>query len=70
LPEDLKFYRAIQRSGRAAEAYAPWVRKMGPSDRLAIESKYKPDLPPLEWKRAGDVWLGRLPRKEGNGARR
>jgi hypothetical protein len=37
---------------------------------LAIESKYKPDLPPLEWKRAGDVWLGRLPRKEGNGARR
>jgi hypothetical protein len=70
LPEDLKVYRAIQRSGRAAEAYAPWVRKMGPSDRLAIESKYKPDLPPLEWKRAGDVWLGRLPRKEGNGARR
>jgi hypothetical protein len=69
LPEDLKVYRAIQRSGRAAEAYEPWIKKMRPEDRFAIESRSEPVLPPLEWKRSGDYWLGRLPRKEANDGR-
>jgi hypothetical protein len=63
-PEDLKVYRAIRSSGRAPEAYAPWIKKMRPEDRLAVDRSFQPDLPPLEWKRAGNVWIGRLPRKE------
>jgi hypothetical protein len=69
LPEDLKVYRAIQRSGRAAEAYEPWIKKMRPEDRLAVEGPYQPDLPPLEWTRTGNVWIGRLPRIETRGGR-
>jgi hypothetical protein len=68
-PEDLKVYRAIQQNGRAAEAYEPWIKKMRPEDRFAIESLSEPVLPPLEWKRSGDYWIGRLPRKEAHGAR-
>jgi hypothetical protein len=63
LPENLKVYRAIQRSGHAAEAYEPWIKKMRPQDRFAVESPYEPTLPPLEWNRSGNYWLGRLPRK-------
>jgi hypothetical protein len=62
LPEDLQVYRAIQRSGHAAEAYEPWIKKMRPEDRLATQRSFQPELPPLEWKRVGDVWIGRLPR--------
>ena len=68
-PDDLKVYRAIQRSRRAPEAYEPWIKKMRPQDRLAVESPYQPALPSLEWKRAGNFWLGRLPRNEGRGVK-
>lgn len=62
LPEDLKIYRDIQRNGGAIEAFEPWVKKMRPPDRLAIEAPAEPVLAPLEWKRAaGNVWIGRLP---------
>jgi hypothetical protein len=67
LPEDLKVYRAIQRSRHAPEAYEPWLKKMRSEDRLAVESPYQPPLPSLEWKRAGDFWLGRLPRNAARG---
>ncbi len=60
LPEDLKVYRTIQRSGHDAEAYEPWIKKMRAEDRLAVESPYQPALPQLEWIRAGNVWIGRL----------
>jgi hypothetical protein len=70
LPEDLKVYRAIQRSGHAAEAYEPWIKRMHPEDRFAIESASQPDLPQLEWKHSANFWLGRLPRETGRGARR
>ena len=63
LPEDLKVYRAIQRNGRAPDAYEPWIKKMRPQDRLAVESPYQPALPALEWNRSGNFWIGRLPRK-------
>jgi hypothetical protein len=68
LPEDLKVYRAIQRNLGASEAYEPWIRKMRQEDRLVVERPVQPALPPLEWKRSGDFWIGRLPRKEANGA--
>jgi hypothetical protein len=60
-PDDLKIYRNIQRTGGAIEAYEPWVKKMRPQDRLEMDSQSEPNLPALEWKRAGgDVWIGRL----------
>jgi hypothetical protein len=69
LPEDLKVYRAIQQNSRAAESYEPWIKRMRPEDRFAIESLSEPVLPPLEWKRSGDYWIGRLPRKNAHSAR-
>jgi hypothetical protein len=69
LPEDLKIYRAIERSGGACEAYEPWIKKMRPEDRLAIQRTLQPALPSLEWKRSGDYWIGRLPRKAANRAK-
>jgi hypothetical protein len=69
LPEDLKIYRAIQRAGGACEAYEPWVKKMRAEDRLAIACSIQPPLPSLEWKRSGDYWIGRLPRKAATRAR-
>ena len=61
-PDDLKIYRDIQRSGGAVEAFQPWVNKMRPEDRLALEAPMEPVLAPLEWKRAvGSLWIGRLP---------
>jgi hypothetical protein len=60
--EDLKTFRQIQLSHFALEAYAPWIKKMRPIDRLEIDSPEQPAWPGLEWKRAaGYIWLGRLP---------
>lgn len=67
LPEDLKTYRAIQGSGHAPESYEPWIKKMRPEDRFAIEGPSHPALPSLEWNRLGNFWLGRLPRNEAKG---
>jgi len=64
LPEDLKVYRAIERSGQAPEAYEPWIKKLRPEDRLAVESTSRPALPQLEWNHSGNVWIGRLPEKK------
>jgi hypothetical protein len=65
-PGMLKAYRDIQRSGGSAAAYEPWVKKMRPQDRLAIESPSQPALPALEWKlAAGDIWIGRVPPAAG-----
>jgi hypothetical protein len=60
--DDLQIYRTIQRTAGAIEAYEPWVKKMRTQDRLEIESGSQPNLPTLEWKRAGgNIWIGRLP---------
>jgi hypothetical protein len=69
LPDDLKVYRDIQRRGHAAEAYEPWIKRMRPEDRFAIESQFEPNLPALEWKHSGDYWIGRLPQKTLKGVR-
>jgi hypothetical protein len=67
-PEDLKVYRSIQRNGRADEAFEPWIKKMRPEDRLVVQRSSPPGLTSLEWKHSGEVWIGRLPRKEAKGA--
>ena len=69
MPEDdLKILRTIQAADYLPSAYAPWVAKMKPADRIEIEdySDTPPNLPELEWKRAvGYIWIGRLPKHEG-----
>jgi hypothetical protein len=68
--EDLKVYRNIQRHNHAADTYGPWVKKMRPQDRLAVDSFTLPDMPELEWKRTtGDLWIGR-PRAAAGTSRR
>lgn len=60
--EDQKILRQIQLSRYAASEFEPWVRKMHPADRLAIQSSLQPAIPGLEWTNAvGNTWLGRLP---------
>lgn len=59
--EDRRTYRAIQETGRPS-AYEPWIRKMGPADRLVLYRSAQPPLPQLEWKQAAPgVWIGRKP---------
>jgi len=59
-PEDLEVYRAV-RTGRTAEAFAPWIRKMKPPDRLILLSTRQPAIQELEWSHAGGgIWSGRL----------
>lgn len=60
LPEDLKVYREIHRRNGADDTYEPWIKKMRPEDRLVVDRTFQPNFPGLEWKRAGDVWIGRL----------
>lgn len=60
-PDDLKVFRKIQRTGGADDAYLPWIEKMRPQDRIAVERSFQPKIDQLEWKRAGDWWIGRKP---------
>ena len=62
--DDLKIFRNIQWNQYAWEAYRPWVQKMRLQDRLEISENVEPILAPLEWHNAGgNIWIGRLPRK-------
>jgi hypothetical protein len=61
--EDLKIYRAIHRNGGALESYEPWIKKMRPQDRLALDRSSQPALPELEWNRCGNFGIGRLPQR-------
>ncbi len=61
-PDDLKILRQIQWSRFAWDAYIPWVNKMRPEDRLEISGGPRPVMPPLEFVKAGDAWIGRLPK--------
>lgn len=65
--KDFDTYRNIQRMGFACTAFAPWVKKMKPQDRLIILNppNQKPDIPELEWHNIPDIiWVGRLPRMQ------
>jgi hypothetical protein len=64
--EDLDILRRIQWNDGAYQAYAPWVRKMRPEDRLVLDTGpgNQPRIDGLEWTYAvTNVWIGRLPRK-------
>ena len=68
--EDLRIYRNIQWNYGAWKAYAPWVAKMRPPDRMILETGYNhpPGIEGLEWHYAAtDTWVGRLPRPQRTG---
>jgi hypothetical protein len=63
-PEDFKVYHSIHWNRGDAKAYAPWVAKMKPADRLVIRNGRgdPPNLPRLEWNYGvTGIWIGRLP---------
>jgi len=63
--DDLATFRDIQRRKGADAAYLPWIRKMGPRDRLVLTRGRDdpPKLPMLEWASPqSGLWIGRLPR--------
>jgi len=63
--EDLRIWHAIQWNRGTNPAFAPWVNKMKPADRLILERGSLPGIPGLEWANpAVDVWVGRLPRNQ------
>jgi len=65
--DDLRIYRAIQRTNGSIAAYQSWIDKMRPSDRmvLVLEGNQKPFVPNLEWRLMNvNKWIGRLPRKD------
>jgi hypothetical protein len=69
LPENLAVLRQAQWNFGDARAYAPWVKKMRPEDRMIIHVTHgaAPNLPGLEWNYAAtELWIGRLPRPANN----
>ncbi|MFH1790637.1 MAG: hypothetical protein ABH885_01465 [Candidatus Omnitrophota bacterium] len=66
--EDLAVYDNIHWNNGSEKAYAPWVAKMRPNDRLALRGGTggAPDIPELEWKYiVTGIWIGR-PRNTRN----
>jgi hypothetical protein len=67
-PEDLAVLRKVQWNFGNVRAYEPWIKKMGPKDRLVLRASWLgpgiPNIPELEWHYAvNDLWVGRLPQK-------
>ncbi len=62
--EDLQIWRRIQWNEGAYSAFAPWVAKMKPADRLILSRDGSvPNIGGLEWASpARNIWVGRLPR--------
>lgn len=61
---DFKVYHQIMWNYGDAKAYAPWVEKMRPPDRLVIRGPGggPPNIPQLEWKYGvSGIWIGRVP---------
>ena len=69
--EDFETYHKILWNNGDPTAYAPWVRKMKPADRLVIRSGRgnPPMIPQLEWNYGvTGLWIGRLPGPRPAGA--
>ena len=69
--DDFDTYHKILWNFGDAKAYAPWVAKMKPADRLVIRGSgsQRPNIPQLEWNYGvTDIWIGRLPRPGMNSA--
>jgi hypothetical protein len=63
--DDFKTYQQIFLSNGDAKAYAPWVKKMQPADRLVLRGgkNEHPNIPELEWNYGvSGIWIGRTPR--------
>jgi hypothetical protein len=63
--EDFATYHSILWNDGDAKAYAPWVNKMKPADRLVIRGNgnERPNIPQLEWDYGvSGIWIGRTPR--------
>ena len=64
-PDDFATYHSIHWNYGDAKAYAPWVNKMKPADRLVIRGNgnERPNIPQLEWNYGvSGIWIGRTPR--------
>jgi hypothetical protein len=62
--EDFNVYHSVMWNNGDGKAYAPWVRKMRPQDRLVVRGvgTGQPDIPGLDWYYGvSGVWLGRVP---------
>lgn len=69
--DDFEVYHSIKWNMGDAKAYAPWVSKMTPADRLVIRGGRgeAPNIPQLEWDYGvSGIWIGRTPRPDSNGA--
>lgn len=69
--EDFEVYHRVLWNQGDAKAYAPWVEKMQPADRLVIRGGRgaPPGIPQLEWNYSGvGIWVGRTPRPPPAGA--
>jgi hypothetical protein len=65
--EDFETYKSIIWNNGDAKAYAPWVNKMKPADRLVIHGNgnERPNIPQLEWDYGvSGIWIGRTPRTQ------
>ena len=66
LPENLEVFDQVIWNNGDVRAYEPWVKKMGPDDRLIIPSAWLkpagvPAIPELEWACvAKKLWIGRV----------
>jgi hypothetical protein len=68
--EDFEVFHKILWNFGDTKAYAPWVKKMRPEDRLVIRGERggPPGIPQLEWNYGvSGIWIGRLPRPVQNG---
>jgi len=66
--EDFETYHKILWNAGDAKAYAPWLAKMKPADRLVIRGSggQRPNIPQLEWNYGvSGLWIGRVPRVPG-----
>ncbi len=63
--DDFKTYQEIFLQNGDAKAYAPWVEKMQPADRLVLRAgkNERPGIAGLEWNYGvPGIWIGRPPR--------
>jgi hypothetical protein len=68
--EDFEVYHSVLWNLGDAKAYAPWIKKMQPADRLVIrgERGAHPGIPQLEWEYGvSGIWIGRTPRIPASG---
>ena len=67
-PEDFEVYHKVLWNFGDAKAYAPWLLKMTPADRLVLRGgrSSPPHISQLEWNYGvSGIWVGRVPAHQG-----